>query len=505
MRFGSIIAAVIMLTLWPGCSDQGTSPDSGGVDRGMDSLSGDAAVSTTVIGAAGGTAESPDKKAELTIPAGALPADVTITITAAAKSPPGNVGPAYDIGPDGTKFTKPVTLTIDYDPLKLGGLAEADLRLGTVVKGVWEVLPGSTVDTRKNQVSGQTDHLSLYGVVPKASDAGIPEAAPPDQSIPDKSSQPDQLIPDQSMPPDKAIPDKAVPDKATPDQSLPDAGVAWSWVNLSGGSFTMGSPVTDICRQPIPTSPGGKGLETQHSVTLSHSFSISATETTRGQFKALMGSAPGGSSNCSKDTCPVHSISWGMAASFCNALSVKHGKAKCYNCSGSKCSDAPAYMGSKIYTCPGYRLPTEAEWEYAYRGGSNGAIYKGSLNSSLCKVCSSTQVDPSLDKIAWYCANSGNKPHPVAQKTPNGFGLYDMAGNVAEWCHDGFVTDLGTYAVTDPWGSNAGYIIHRMVRGGSYGSDTWFGASRWLRAGARFGWGQTGYLPVIGFRCVRSN
>ncbi len=79
-----------------------------------------------------------------------------------------------------------------------------------------------------------------------------------------------------------------------------------------------------------------------------------------------------------------------------------------------------------------------------------------------------------------------------------------MAGNVAEWCHDGYLKDLGSYDKTDPWGASSGYILYRMVRGGSFMSNTYYGSPTFLRGAARFAYPENGYLPTIGFRCVRS-
>ncbi len=240
-----------------------------------------------------------------------------------------------------------------------------------------------------------------------------------------------------------------------------------TWAPLKAGTFTMGSPKSELCREPSVEK------ETQHKVTLSHAFEILATEVTQEQFIAAMGHNPSKFSKCGK-TCPVEFVNWHQAASYCNALSDKKKLARCYKCSQSgpvlTCAEATGYAGAKVYGCPGYRLPTEAEWEYAYRAGSTTALYSGAISD-----CSK---DAKVAQIAWYYFNSGDKSQPVGLRPPNAWGLYDMAGNVFEWCHDGFQKDLGAAPVTDPAVAASTY---RVMRGGSYTS-----LAGWQRAANRF-------------------
>lgn len=279
------------------------------------------------------------------------------------------------------------------------------------------------------------------------------------------------------------------------------------YVSIPPGTFTMGSPTSEPCQG----SAGPK--ETQHQVTLTHSFEMQRTETTQGEFQAVMGYNPATFSSCGA-SCPIENVNWHGGAAYCNALSAQKGLVPCYSCSGTgtgvTCSEAAAYGGQKIYTCPGYRLPSEAEWEYAYRAGTTTALYNGPRDPSAC-FC--LPVDVNVDKIGWYCGNSGVTypgccdatswggptcagTHPVKQKLPNAWGLYDMAGNIWEWGHDWYQTDLGSAAVTDPWGAATG--SNRVVRGGCWLHG--FG----MRAASRNNISPSHGDFAIGFRPVRA-
>ncbi len=146
-----------------------------------------------------------------------------------------------------------------------------------------------------------------------------------------------------------------------------------------------------------------------------------------------------------KENNPVIEISWYGAVVFCNLLSEMRGKDPAYNLSDWSCN----------FTANGYRLPTEAEWEYAARGGNNhdGYEYSGSNTAG---------------DVGWY---SSNETHPVGGKSPNSLGLYDMAGNVWEWCFDWYGSDYySSTSLVDPEGPDSG--SDRVLRGGSWGSDT---------------------------------
>jgi formylglycine-generating enzyme required for sulfatase activity len=236
------------------------------------------------------------------------------------------------------------------------------------------------------------------------------------------------------------------------------------FVLISAGTFTMGSL----------TSEANRGSdETQHSVTLTGGFYLQTTEVTQGQWQALMGSNPSYFPSCGPG-CPVEQVSWTDAVSFANALSTAEGLAPCYDSAGN-------VNGASVYSCTGYRLPTEAEWEYAARAGSMQAQY-GSLTS-----------------IAWYMDNSGSATHPVGQRQANAWGLYDMLGNVWEWTHDWYAADYGNgnSTVTNPVGASSG--SGRVNRGGGWGSV----AAR-VRAANRNNNGPGYRADDLGFRLARS-
>lgn len=254
---------------------------------------------------------------------------------------------------------------------------------------------------------------------------------------------------------------------------------------IPAGCFTMGSSVgDDSCRDPD---------EPSHLVTLTHDFVIMITEVTQSDFQSLMGYQPAAFSDCGPD-CPVETVSWHEAVAYCNALSAQNGDASCYTCTDSgaavDCVEASAYAGANVYNCPGFRLPTEAEWEYAYRAGTSTPLYNGNITSC-------TGSDTNADKIAWYANNSSGTPHSVNQRDANAWGLHDMAGGVYEWCHDWYHSDLGASAVIDPWGSTPASF--RVLRGGS-----WFRNAEQLRASARHELSPAARSDHAGFRCIKT-
>ena len=201
-------------------------------------------------------------------------------------------------------------------------------------------------------------------------------------------------------------------------------------VLVRGGTFQMGSTV-DVDEKP------------SHSVTVSD-FLMGKHEVTQRLWQEVMGANPSHFKYC--QDCPVEQVSWYKAVEFCNALSVREGLSPCY--SGSW--DAITCD----WTANGYRLPTEAEWEYAAGGGSSGRT-----------KFAGTDSEGSLGSYAWYSANTDSKTHPVGQKSPNRLGLYDMSGNVWEWCSD-WSGPYTSGVQINPRGANSG--SRRVHRGGDW-------------------------------------
>ena len=217
---------------------------------------------------------------------------------------------------------------------------------------------------------------------------------------------------------------------AATEKGMKTNSIGMKFAHIPSGTFMMGSPASES---------GRDGDEKQHRVTLAKAYYMQTTEVTQGQWKAVMGSNPSHFKNCGDD-CPVESISWNDVQDFIRKLNQQEGKNR-------------------------YRLPTEAEWEYSGRSGSTTAFANGGIGKTDCSY------DPNLDAIGWYCGNSEQKTHPVAQKQANRWGLYDMHGNVWEWCRDWY--DKEYYkkceaggAIEDPVGPEEGSI--RVLRGGGW-------------------------------------
>ena len=226
------------------------------------------------------------------------------------------------------------------------------------------------------------------------------------------------------------------------DESFTVNGVSFAMVPVAGGTFTMGA-----------TSEQGTNIDSNekptHQVTLS-SYMIGKTEVTQALWQAVMGSNP---SYFRGDNLPVEQVSWDDCQKFITKLNALTGK--------------------------NFRLPTEAEWEYAARGGNMSQGYKYSGSNEI-------------GDVAWYDNNSGNKTHSVATKAPNELGIYDMSGNLWEWCSDWYGSYSST-AQTNPTGPDSG--SNRIIRGGSWGHDLLD-----CRVAIRGAIGQTSRSYYIGLR-----
>ena len=228
------------------------------------------------------------------------------------------------------------------------------------------------------------------------------------------------------------------------------------FIYLPPGTFLRGSPSGE---------PGRKKDESRQRVTLSKGFYVQTTEVTLGQWKAVMGVSPLHHRRCG-DECPAERVSWKDAQRFIHKL-------------------------YKLDRARAYRLPTEAEWEYAARAGSTAAFANGGISELGCGV------DPILDEIGWYCGNSDSFSHrPVAQKMPNAWGLYDMHGSVWEWNSDWYA-DYPSGPVTDPVGPPNG--TERVLRGGGLADD-----ARSCRSANRGAMRPDIIFDFIGFRLVIS-
>ena len=264
-------------------------------------------------------------------------------------------------------------------------------------------------------------------------------------------------------------------------------------VNVAGGTFTMGSSDN----QDLNAGP-------PHQVTLTQGFYIGKHEVTQKEYETVMGSLPGdltGNTYGKGDSYPVYYVSWYDAIVFCNKLSMLEGLTPAYSISGKTdpaewgtvptISDATWNSVIIVANTNGYRLPTEAQWEYACRAGTTTAWHSGNTDDNLG------------DYYAWYSGNNGSSgdptygTKPVGTKAANAFGLYDMHGNVWEWCWDWYESYANpAQAQTDPVGASSG--SRRVGRGGSWGNPAQYARSA-IRAVA-----YPNYRVIsLGFRVVR--
>ncbi|MBN2715584.1 MAG: formylglycine-generating enzyme family protein [Deltaproteobacteria bacterium] len=284
-----------------------------------------------------------------------------------------------------------------------------------------------------------------------------------------------------------------------------------TFVEIPAGEFSFGSPADTPCRAPI--------AETQFNVQLTRSFEMAETEVTQAQWESLGFPNPVKTSN---DDEPIVFINFFEALAWCNRLSALKGLDSCYNlstCTGDVGEGYPEdlpqsdeygswnaefnfnctgniHKYSNYYLCPGYRLPTSAEWEYAAKANTTTHTYGGDVQYVEAGSCA---VQSSLEDIAWYCANSDGVINPVKMKLSNSWGLYDTLGNVYEWTDYYFSgQSLGNAdentTLTDPIGPPIGDNIE--IRGGSFMECCYVRPSRPLSTRSYIRQFDTGFRPV---------
>ena len=240
-------------------------------------------------------------------------------------------------------------------------------------------------------------------------------------------------------------------------------------VVIPAGEFEMGSARGRDDEKPV------------HKVWID-SFLMDKTEMTQAVFEKVGKTATmSNPSSFEGPELPVNNIPWTKAALFCNARSRYEGLKPCY--------DEDADPVTCDFEADGYRLPTEAEWEYACRAGTSTEYSYGNEAKRV-------------GDVAWFADNAAKKTHPVGQKKANAWGLFDMHGNVAEWCHDVYDKDYyGKSPDKNPRGPSDGKL--NVLRGGSFKSPADVARSAY-RLGERPGFGDACLAPdAIGFRCVR--
>lgn len=236
--------------------------------------------------------------------------------------------------------------------------------------------------------------------------------------------------------------------------------VSFDMVRVKAGTFTMGCTAEQAAFPQGDWEIEGRydraAFERVHEVTISKDFFIGETEVTQALYEAVMGENPSGFAN--GGLLPVETVSYNDAMEFCRRLSEMTGRT--------------------------FTLPTEAQWEYAARGGHKApaepTVFAGSAN---------------LDEVGWYMGNAEEATHEVATLKPNALGLYDMTGNVWEWCRDWWNDDFGSDPVTDPEGPSEG--TKHVDRGGS-----WNKVASHCRLSFRYGLNPDYKANNLGFRVV---
>ncbi len=286
---------------------------------------------------------------------------------------------------------------------------------------------------------------------------------------------------------DSGIPDRGwntTPFDAGPVDARPQQSLLGQWAELPAGRFLRGSAEDE---------PWRGGDENRFEVTLTRPFLMKVTEVTQAEWIDVMGDNPSVNVDCGLN-CPADNMSWFDAVRFTNLLSEREGFEPCYTLDGEDVQFAGL-------DCEGYRMPTEAEWEYACRSATNQGAYSNGtyylIAGSLCPD------DPNASEVGWYCFNSDDTLMPVGLKPANAWGLLDMHGNIGEWIHDWY--HPGYYRLTlisllDPVGPERPSLAGgRVLRGGAY----YTGPSS-MRCAQRSNGRPTGTGRGVGLRPVRT-
>lgn len=266
------------------------------------------------------------------------------------------------------------------------------------------------------------------------------------------------------------------------------------WCKLPPSCFVMGSPADEWHR--------GLNDEELVAVTLTHAVEIQQQELSRAEWETIAGAAVPGPDNCTDPACPVAMVSWWDALHVADLLSAQKGLEPCYSpvgCTGAlgvdlECTGV-ADPDASVYECEGYRLPTKAEAEYAARAGTISTFYSGDI--SVYEGSFDCQRDPALELVAWYCNNSGSRPHRGGELVPNGFGLFDLLGNVGEWLNE------GQHYSSSPGGDNprgpVGAWVDRLTFSPQYDSKNYI-----LRPASLLSTPRDARGNQVGFRLIRT-